>query len=47
MKNIIGWIVGISIIWFIFSSFNSLFGSNTVTNNNPDTSPVNSYDYPD
>lgn len=47
MKNIIGWIIAIVIIWFIFSGFNSLFGSNTPTNDNSDTSPVNSYDYSD
>ena len=41
MKNIIAWIVGIVIIWFVFSSLN------TTTSSNSDTSLINSSNYPD
>lgn len=47
MKNIIGWIIGIVIIWFIFFGSNSLLGSSNTTSVSSDTSPVNSYNYPE
>jgi len=47
MKNTIGWIIAIIIIWFVFFGFNSLFGSSTTAKNNSGISPVNSYDYSD
>ena len=40
MKNVVGWIIGIAIIWFIFSSLNSTTGSS-------DSSSINSSNYSD
>ncbi|MBU4015998.1 hypothetical protein KKF69_00820 [Patescibacteria group bacterium] len=47
MKNIVGWIIAIIIMWFVFFGFNSIFGSDTTTSITPNTSPINSYDYSD
>lgn len=47
MKNIIGWVIGLGIIWFVFFGYNSLVSSGNTVNNSLETSPVNSSDSSD
>lgn len=47
MKSIIGWIIGIAIIWLIFSGFNSLVGSSTTTSGSSGTSTSTFYESSD
>lgn len=43
MKNIIGWIIGIIILWFILSGSNSLVGSSQTTDQNSNSSSADHY----